>query len=909
MSLSKEEIKFNLNRFVQEWKDEKKENEGSQTFWNELFRCFGIERKKYARFEKKVKKFDGNTGRIDVFWEGVLLAEQKSKGKDLQKAMQQAKDYLPNLKNDEVPRYIIICDFNTFVYEDLETQITTEFNITDLPNKIDLFHFFTGFDKTIELNEVEVSRKATDILTKLYKTLQQDNYDDESAMTLIIRLMFCLFAEDTEIFYKKNAFYELILNHSKEDGSDLGSLISDLFDTLNTPKDKRSNNLPSHFKPFGYVNGTLFQENIKLPYFNAKLRSQIIKCCEFDWSKISPVIFGSMFQNISKDRDKNGVHYTSYINIRKVIDSLFLDDLYDEFEQIKTLKSIKELKSFHKKISQLTFLDPACGCGNFLVTIYQELRLLEIQILEEINEIKAIQLTFNVADLSSITIDNFYGIELLNFPSKVAQLSMWLIDHLMNLKLGETFGKTYRRLPLEQPLKILSANALQCNWNELIEAKDLDYIIGNPPFIGSKRMDKNQRNDIVTTFGEVKKIGNLDYVCGWYWKAAELFESNSKIKIGLVSTNSITMGEQVELLWQPFFEKFKYVEIKFAHRTFSWSNKAKDKAAVHCVIIGLGKKDKKPKYIFEYEDIKGEPVKIEAKRINPYLIDYDFVVIKNRTKPISNVPEMIFGNMPNDNKGQLLFSDKEKDDFLKIEPKAKPFIKQLISNDEYMSGEKRWCLWLVDSTAKQRREMPYVMERIKNVRDKRASSTRIATRKLADVPHLFGEIRPQNSKEIIFIPAHGSERRKYIPIGFFNNSEIPHNSGLFIPTNSMYIFGIIQSYLHMVWVYQVGGKIKNDPRYSIKMVYNNFPFPKMVTDKEKQNISDLASNILKERDKESDSSPSDLYDVLNTPIGLKKAHDNLDKAVEKLCRKKPFETDKERIEFLFQEYEKQTKNL
>jgi len=906
MNLSKQEIKFNLNSFIEEWKDATKENASSQSFWNELFESFGLKRRKYARFEKKVKKFDGGTGRIDVFWEGILLAEQKSKGKSLDEAMIQAKNYLPNLPDHEAPRFILICDFENFVFEDLDLNIRDEFLLSELPNKIDLLSFFTGFEEVVELKEVEVSRKATEILTKMYNSLKKENYEEEELMTFIVRLMFCLFAEDAEIFYKKNALYELVKNHSKSDGSDLGALFTQLFLTLNKPSDKRSKNLPNYFKPFEYVNGTLFEKNIEIPSFNKKMRNQLIECCKFNWSKVSPVIFGSMFQNISGNRDKNGVHYTSYDNIRKVIDSLFLDQLYDEFENLKKVNSLKEYRKFHKKISNLTFLDPACGCGNFLVTIYQELRLLETELLVKMNKLKAIQLTFEVSDLSKIKIDNFYGIELLNFPAKVAKLSMWLIDHLMNLKLGETFGKTYKRLPLNQPLKILAGNALQQDWKNLINPKDLNYIVGNPPFIGSKRMSASQRKDIIETFGKVKKVGILDYVSGWFWKSGEFFDANSNIKIGLVSTNSITMGEQVDILWKPIFEKFTKIKFLFAHRTFNWSNKAKDNAAVHCVIIGMSsKKDKAKNYIFDYDDIKGPSKKMEVNSINPYLIDYKFLTISSRRTPLSNVPEMNQGNMPLCANSLILESDDDKNDLISKEPSVKKFIKPLVSSKQILHNVNRYCIWLVGATPKEIKNMPHVRELIKEVKTKRLASKDPGTRSFAETPHLFRDTK--NPQEFILIPRHSTENRRYVPMVILNENYIPSDSCSYIWSGSKYIFGVVHSRIHLAWIKQIGGKIKSDYRYSKDIVYNNFPFPINVSDNDQNKVVNLVDEIMNIRNNYYDSSLADLYDEFSPATDLIKAHKKLDDFVESLYRDELFTSDKERIEYLFRMYEKMIK--
>jgi len=908
MSLPKEEIKYNLKVFAERWKNETKENAGSQTFWNEFFLAFGHDRKKIASFEKPVEKFDGRKGRVDVFWEGVLLAEHKSGSTSnstihLEKALQQGKDYLPKLKNYQLPKHLIVSDFRQFIYEKLGTNEQIHFTIDELPKKIGLFEFFTGFSKVVELQEVDLNRKAADILTKLYNELLKDNHDEDDLKILIIRIMFCLFAEDTDIF-KKNLFYNLIINHTKEDGSDLGTVLNELFETLNTESNNRSKHLESHFKVFDFVNGQLFKKRIATAHFNSKMRQRLLDCCKFEWEQISPVIFGSMFQNISKDRDKNGVHYTSELNIRKVIDSLFLDDLYKELSDIKNLRSVKELRNFQTKISKLTFLDPASGCGNFLITIYKEIRLLEIEVLRAINKLEPIQLSFDVRDVSKIKIENFYGIELLEFPPMVAELGMWLIDHLMNIKLGESFGKTYKRIPLDNPVTIHRANALRVDWENVIRAKDLDYIVGNPPFIGSKKRDnKNiQKQDLITAMENQKKVAECDYVAGWFWKSLRVWENNKKIKIGLVSTNSITMGQQIELLWKKVFETFTDIEIFFAHKTFSWANDAKNKASVYCNIIGLKKKNNSSKSLFHYSDVKGNSELILSKEINPYLMDYKFIPVTSRSKPLFNLPKMNSGNMPLKGQPLIFESKKEVSSFLKKEPKAKKYIKPLISSHQFLHGKSRYCLWLVGIKPSELNSLKYVKERVKLVKEARLKTPDQAA---VDRPH---EFRDTNNPDLfIVIPRHSSENRKYIPIGFYDKNVIPSDSCSFVWSGSKYIFGLLTSYIHMVWMKEVGGKLESRYRYSKEIIYNNYPIPVNPNEKQIGIIEGLVQQIIDIRKSYPESTLADLYGELSPAKELIKTHKKLDRIVEKLYRKEPFKDDKERIEFLFDLYEKKSK--
>ena len=919
MSLTKQEIILHLKNFKERWKDEGKERSESQTFWNELFEVFGHDRRQVASYEEKAKKITDTNGRIDLFWEGTLVVEHKSHNvkdtkatrvKKLKQAIVQAKEYLQNLSKEQLPSYLVVCDFQTFIIENLDLdrnhpKRTVKFSLENIEKDVNIkaLKFFTDFKKTTDLEEYELNRKATDILTKFYKALLKDNHEEHDLKILIVRIMFCLFAEDTEIF-EDNQFYNLLINHTKKDGSDVGGTLIKLFETLDTPKSKRSSKLDTKYQVFEYINGKLFKEKISIPYLDSKLRTLLLKCCEFDWRDISPVIFGSMFQNISKDRDVNAVHYTSEVNIKKVIDSLFLDELKEELSTIIPLRSIKELNRFHKKISSLTFLDPACGCGNFLICTYKELRLLEIDVLLEKKKLQDFQLSLDINDFSKVRMENFYGIELLDFPPMVAELSMWLIDHIMNEKLGESFGRTYKRIPLESPLPIIKQNALRYDWNELIPSKELNYIIGNPPFIGSKkRGKKTQKEDLLIAMDNQKGVAECDYVAAWFWKAIKMWELNDKIRIGLVTTNSLTSGQQIELLWKKVFERFKGIEIFFAHKTFAWANLAKGKASVYCNILGLKTKIKKePKMLFEYSKVNGKPKKIKAKQINPYLMDMKFIPIISRTKPFFDLPKMNSGNMPL--KAQSLIFDSEKDvnDFLDVEPQAKKFIKPLISSKQFLHNKSRYCLWLVGIEPYELQKLKHVKNRVELVRQARLKTPDKAA---VDRPHEFRDTH--NPKSFIVIPRHSSENRKYIPMKFFDDKVIPSDSCSFVWTDSLYIFGLLQSYFHMLWMSSVGGKLESRYRYSKEIIYNNFPTPSNVNEKQKNKIEELSNNILITREKYKKSSLSDLYASNSLAIDLKNAHSELDREIEKLYKKAQFKDDKERIEFLFNLYENKVK--
>ena len=902
MALSWNEIKKRALEFSKEWSGERREHAEAQSFWNDFFNIFGVSRRRVASFEEPVKKLGDKRGRIDLFWKGMLLVEHKSKGKDLDKAYTQALDYFPGLKEYELPKYILVSDFENFRLTDLEEDITHKFKIDELYKNVSLFGFIAGYTKHKVIEEDPVNIKAAELMGQLHDKLKEVGYDGHQLEVFLVRLLFLQFAEDTAIF-EKMAFTEFLENRTSVDGSDAGSKLTELFQILNTPEDKRLKNLDEELVRFPYVNGKLFEEFLPIPSFDSSMRQILLECCYLDWSKISPAIFGSLFQSImDKTKRRNlGAHYTSEANILKLIRPLFLDELYEKFEKVK--KSRAKLQEFHKELSTLHFFDPACGSGNFLIIAYRELRLLELEVLKILYDVEKDDLKRNVLDIESIVlcdVDQFHGIEIDEFASEVAKTAMWLIDHQMNMKISEYFGQYFVRLPLKKSANIVHANALRVGWEDVVNKNRVSFILGNPPFVGKQLQTKEQREDMKLIFGKVKGAGVLDYVTAWYLKTAQ-FIQNSKIKVAFVSTNSISQGEQVGILWKELYENYG-IKIHFAHQTFNWSNEAKSNAAVHVVIVGFGNFDVKKKKIYEYEDINKESHEKIVKNINPYLVEGDDIVIEKRRKPICNVPNISFGSMPNDG-GNFLLTDEEKDKLIEKEPLAKKYIKPLLSAKEFLSGKNRWCLWLEDLNPQDLKNMPLVKERIEKVKEIRLKSSRAATRKLAEFPMLFGEIR-QPKSDYIAIPLNSSGNRVYIPIGYFNKNIIVNNTISIIETTSLYYFGIITSMMHMTWVKYIAGRIKSDYRYSNELVYNNFPFPQNVSDKKREIVEQKAKEILEIRDEFKESSLADLYDPLSMPVKLKKAHIELDKAVDRCYTNKTFKNEKERIEFLFKLYEK-----
>lgn len=899
MALSWNEIKERAIAFSKKWEDTTDENADAKPFLVDFFNIFGVSDRRVNSFEHRVTKRNGRNGYIDMLWKGNILIEMKSRGKDLDRAYQQATDYFDGLKEYDLPKYILVCDFHTFRLYDLEADKTFEFTLDQLYKRVNLFGFIAGYSSKVELKEQDpVNIKAAEAMAKLHDSLKEIGYDGHNLELYLVRLLFCLFADDSSIF-NKNIFYEYVRNHSSEDGSNLASVINEIFEILNTPTDKRFKNISDELNAFPYVNGKLFEERLPLASFDSKMRNILLNCSTLDWGKISPAIFGSMFQGVmDADKRRNlGAHYTSERNILKLIKPLFLDELWAEFEKVKNNE--RQLKIFHQKISSLRFLDPACGCGNFLIVTYRELRLLELEVLKALN---GTQRVFNISDLVLCNVDQFAGIEYEEFPSQIAKVAMWLIDHQMNMLCSEEFGEYFVRLPLRKSANIIQGDALELDWNEVAPQEQLSYIIGNPPFVGARLMSKEQSAQIERVFDHIRGAGNLDYVTAWYAKAAQYIQG-SRIKVAFVSTNSIVQGEQVGILWRVLLEKYN-VHIHFAHRTFKWSNEAKGNAGVYCVIIGFANFDTDNKTIFEYEDITGEPHILRAKNINPYLVDAKNTLIENRSKPICDVPTIGIGNKPIDG-GNYLFTKEEMEEFIELEPKSEQYFRPWYGAVEFIQQKPRYCLWLGDCSPSELRAMPHCMERVKNVREFRLASKSEGTRKIAETPTRFHvENMPESS--YIIVPKVSSERRRYIPMGFMDSTPLTSDLCLMVPEGTLYHFGVLTSAMHMAWTKCVCGRLKSDFRYSAGIVYNNFPWVENITDRQREKIEQCAEAVLEARKQFPNSSLADLYDPLAMPPALMKAHQALDKAVDAAYRSAPFTSDSQRMEFLFDLYNKYT---
>jgi len=896
MPLSWNEIRDRAIAFSKEWEGEASEDAEAKSFWDAFFSVFGLTRRRVATFEEPIKKSDGKGGFIDLLWKGNLLVEHKSRGKDLDRAFTQAKDYFSGLKERDLPRYVLVSDFARFRLYDLDRDEQHEFTLNELHKKVRLFGFIAGYESKVFNDQDPVNIAAAEKLGKLHDQLKASGYEGHPLEVFLVRLLFCLFAEDNSIF-ERQQFRELIDQRTSVDGSDLGPMLANLFQTLDTPPEKRLRKLDEQLAAFPYINGKLFSEPLPLAAFDSKMREALLDCTALDWALISPAIFGALFQSImdKKARRDLGAHYTSERNILKALGPLFLDEMRAEFERVKRDK--KKLVAFHQRLAKIRILDPACGCGNFLVIAYRELRLLELSVLGELHKAASSGM-LDVSLIVLVDVDQFYGIELEEFPAQIAHVSLWMADHQMNLRVSEAFGQYFARLPLKKAPNIINANALTIDWRSVINPAELTYIVGNPPFLGHHLQSKEQKEQMLSTYGkEDKAAGVMDFVSSWYCKAAEYIQG-TPIKVAFVSTNSITQGEQVGILWRSLMRRFP-VYIFFAHKTFKWSSEARGKAAVYCVIIGFAADDQTGKILFEYDSPEGEPHAVSAKRINAYLVDGPWVLLENRSKNLFGMPEMMYGSKPTDD-GNFLFTDDEKKAFLAAEPGAKKFIKPFVSAHEYLHGEKRWVLWLVDATPADLAALPEVKARVKAVDAFRKASKAPSTRAYPH-PTLFRQVT-QPPSDYIVIPGHSSENREFIPLGFMKKDQIVGNSCFSLPSATLYHFGVMMSRMHMAWVKYTCGRLESRYRYSKDIVYNNFPWPNC-SEKQTEAITAAAQAVLDARARYPASSPSDLYDPVAMPVELTKAHAKLDKLVEKAYGLSGSVSDSDRVKHLFELYQ------
>jgi hypothetical protein len=747
-------------------------------------------------------------------------------------------------------------------------------------------------EKTQYQNENPADVKAAEKMAKLFDEIKKDNPDDSPEFVhglnvFLCRLLFCSFAEDTNIF-TKNQFTNAIASHTQADGSDLNIYLDKLFEVLNTPEKDRQNlpeKIPEFLNDFPYVNGGLFRQRLQIPTFTRRSRQAIIDSGELDWSVINPDIFGSMMQGVMtpEHRGDSGIHYTSVPNIMKVIEPLFLNDLKEAFEKAKGNK--EKRKELLKRLRTIKFFDPACGSGNFLVIAYKELRRLEMEVFKESSALPD----------SAITLGQFYGIELDDFAHEIAQLSLWLAEHQMNVEFYIKFGRTNPTLPLKEAGNIVHGNACRIDWKTVCPKKEGDeiYILGNPPYLGSSMQDENQKSDLASVFKGFKNYKNLDYIACWFKQGAD-FIAKSNSKFCFVSTNSICQGEQVDLLWPYIFKQ--NLEIGFAYKSFKWTNNAKGKASVIVVILGVRNCSNAIKYFFI------DNLRQEVSNINPYLTVGSNITLPRRSKPISTIPEMLYGNKPTDG-GYLILDKEEVDKLSESYPQSIKYIKKFSSGSDFLNDNDRWCLWITDDQIKNAQNIPPIAERLKRVADFRKKSKAQSTVEYSIYPNRFRQITYRETPAII-VPLTSSERRYYIPFGYVNADTVVSNSSSVIYTNTSdnWIFGVVSSNMHMVWVRTVAGRLKSDYRYSSALCYNNFPFP-IISKQRKEEITQCLLRILEEREKHSEKTLAELYDPNKMPEGLREVHRLNDLAVERCYRSKPFESDEERLEHLFKRYE------
>ena len=896
------QIESNLQNLIKSFSKE--------TFIYDLLLAYGLPKASITRLQKGNLNLSKSEGEIS--WKKKLRFQEEY-STDLHLTIS---ELAQSIKHEE--RFVIVTDYEVFLAIDTKTGEKLDIEIKDLPKHFDFFLPWAGMEKAQHRNENPADVKAAERMAKLFDEIKKDNpvktEEDSHALNVFLtRLLFCFFAEDTHIF-QDGQFTNAISSHTAVDGHDLRSYLESLFEVLNTASKDRKD-LPAYLNAFPYVNGGLFKDSFQVPEFSRKSRQLIIDAGEMNWKDINPDIFGSMFQGVI-DPDKRGslgAHYTSVPNIMKVIEPLFLDELKDEFEKAK--HNPKKLNELLYRLSKIKIFDPACGSGNFLIIAYKELRRLEIAIIHHLQDLQraasgfngkseqlsfipkaqlSLAASFQVELFSRIQLSQFFGIEIDDFAHEIAQLSLWLAEHQMNVEFHREFGKTSPTLPLKEAGKIVCDNACRLDWEEVCPKKEGDeiYILGNPPYLGARLQNEEQKQDIDFIFKGINGANNLDYIACWFKKGADFIKTTS-YRFAFVTTNSISQGEQVSILWPQILKSG--TSIFFAFPSFKWTNNAKQNAGVIVSIIGLIGESQRSKTIF----IDG--LSTDVKNINPYLVDGANIYVNRRTKPLSELPEMDFGNMANDG-GSLLLTPEEKESIVNVDIRAEKFIKKLVGALEFIRGVDKYCLWIEDDELDEAIGIPEIKKRIDQTRINRVNSKRSATNKLAIVPHKFAEIRHRSTNSIL-VPSVSSERREYIPMGFLDNNQIIVAPNFGIYNAEPWQLGVLTSRIHMTWMRTIGGRLKSDYRYSASLVYNTFPFPQ-ISDQRRQEITQCVLRILEERERHSEKTLAQLYDPDKMPEGLREAHRLNDLAIERCYRSRPFESDEERLEYLFKLYEK-----
>ena len=912
MRLSWNEVRTRAAAFAEDWKDAAYEKGETQSFYNEFFEVFGKRRREVARYEQHVSRLDNRSGFIDLFWPGVLIVEQKSAGRDLTAAYEQAGEYFDALPERERPRFILVSDFQTFELYDLDEREAVDFPLGDLPAHVEAFGFILGVQRRTFRDQDPANIEAAELVGRLHDALADAGHRGHDLERFLVRVVFCMFADDTGVFEPRDIFLDFIETRTSEDGADLGPWLAQLFEVLDTPEGERAATLDEDLARFPYVNGDLFEGHLRTFSFDAVMREALLDACRFDWSNISPAIFGALFQSVMDpaERRSQGAHYTTEKNILKVIEPLFMDDLRAEFERLRAQRGrgrLAALRQFQAKLGGLTFFDPACGCGNFLIIAYRELRLLEIKVIREIRDATYAtkQAVLETAWQSVVDVDQFHGIELGEFPARIAETALWMMDHIMNNRLSLEFGQTFARIPLKKSPHIIHGDALETDWSELLAPGICSFVLGNPPFVGAKFQTAEQRAQVRGIAALGKSGGTLDYVTAWFVRAGE-YVKGGEARIGFVATNSITAGEQVAQLWPVLFGRCE-LEIAFAHRTFAWGSDARGKAHVHVVILGLDRRKaaRAEKRLFSYPDINGEPEESRHAALSPYLFDAGglsdpHLVVREESAPINGMGRLIIGSKPIDS-GNYIFNAEERAALLDSEPEAAPWLRPFIGAREYLRGGERWILALQDAPPEVLARLPRVRERVSAVRTYREASKSAPTQKLAATPTLY-HVNVIPTAPFLVIPEVSSERREYAPIGWLEPPTIPSNKLRLLANATLTDFALLTSAMHMAWTRYIGGRLKSDYQYSVGVNYNTFPLPPQGADLSK--LEPLAQAVLDARTAHPGATLADLYDPDLMPPNLRRAHQALDRAVDRLYRRKGFTSERERVEHLFMLYEK-----
>ena len=912
MRLSWNEIRTRAAAFAREWAGAGYEKGETQSFYNEFFEIFGVRRRTVARYEEHVRRLGDSRGYMDLFWPGVLLVEQKSAGRDLAAAREQADAYFDALPERDRPRYRLVCDFRTFELYDRDERETASFALAELPGHVERFGFILGVQRRAFVEQAPVNVEASGLMGALHDALKASGYAGCRLELFLVRTVFCLFADDTGIFEPRDIFLQFLEDRTRDDGSDMGPWLERLFQVLNTPIGKRQKTLDEDLARFPYVNGDLFAETLPIADFDSGMRDCLLDACRFDWSAISPAIFGALFQSVMEpaERRRQGAHYTAEKNILKVIEPLFLDDLRSEFARLKARpgpRRLSGLRRFHARLARLRFLDPACGCGNFLIVAYRELRALEIELLRELREAAGGEGQREIASiLSAIDVDRFHGIEIDEFPARIAETAMWMMDHIMNNRLSLEFGETYVRIPLEKSPHIVHADALEIDWADVLPPGECDYVMGNPPFSGFVMRDKRKQAQAGALLKALGAGGSrLDYVAAWFLKAGAYLQGR-RARIGFVATNSIVQGEQVAQLWPALFDRYN-LDIMFGHTAFRWDSDARGAAHVHVVIAGLCDRETAPpdRRLFVYPPKGSKPAEMRVSRIGPYLVDASTLadprlVVKRHRYPLSARPGICVGTKPVD-QGHYILDSTRRQEILRSEPNAAKLIYPFIGGKEYIRGGERWILAPSKASPSDLRDMPIVRSLIRAVRNYREKGGELA-KSLADSPAEF-HVTVIPSKEFLVIPEVSTERREYVPIGYLKPPAIPSNKLWVVENATPQLFALIASAMHMAWLSYVGGRLGNEYSYSGGLVYNSFPLPR-VPEEKFESLDPHANAVLAARAAHPDSTLADLYDPDLMPSGLRKAHRALDRAVDRLYRPGGFASERERAEHLCALYEK-----